>query len=157
MSIRLSIELTRSMVPYDSSMRLDYLNHRPIEVEAISGSCSMVRRDVMEQLDYWDEGYFLHCEDLDLCMRVRQKGWKILFVPSAPVIHHQGYCSRTRPIFAEWNKHKGMMRFYRKFFRNQYPGALMWLVAIGVWLRFTGVALIHSILHIGRWIGFAPG
>jgi GT2 family glycosyltransferase len=37
-----------------------------------------------------DEGYFLHCEDLDWCMRFRQRGWKIMFVPDARVIHHKG-------------------------------------------------------------------
>ena len=142
---------------FDFYLHLQPIPDEPIEVEAISGSCTMIRREVMEQLAYWDEGYFLHCEDLDLCMRVRQKDWKILFVPDAPVIHHLGLCSRSRPIFVEWHKHKGMMRFYRKFFRNQYPGVLMWLVAIGVWLRFTSVALYHTMRHIGRWFGFGRG
>ena len=142
---------------FDFYLHLQPLPDEPIEVEAISGSCSMIRREVMEQLAYWDAGYFLHCEDLDLSMRVRQKGWKILFVPDAPVIHHQGLCGSTRPIFVEWHKHKGMIRFYRKFFRNQYPSVLMWLVVIGVWTRFTGVALYHTMRHMRRWLGFGHG
>jgi GT2 family glycosyltransferase len=118
------------------------------EVEAISGACMMVKREAMQAVGELDEGYFFHCEDLDWCMRFRQKGWKILFVPSAKITHALGGCSRNRPIFVEWYKHKGMMRFYRKFFRRQYPGVLMWLVAFGIWLRFGMVAAHHGFRRI---------
>lgn len=113
----------------------------PVEVEAISGALMLVRRVAMDQVGAWDEGYFLHCEDLDWCMRFHQKGWKVMFVPDAPVVHDKGVCSRSRPVFVEWHKHRGMMRFYRKFFRAQYPGVLIWLVSASVWLRFPLVVL----------------
>lgn len=125
----------------------------PIEVEAISGALTLVRQEAIDDVGLWDEGYFLHCEDLDWCLRFRRKGWKILFVPDAPAVHYQGTCSRDRPIFVEWHKHKGMLRFYRKFFRHQYPGMLMWLVGLGVWLRFGLAAMVHTsrqLLGIGR-------
>ncbi|MEW5890788.1 MAG: glycosyltransferase family 2 protein [Pseudomonadota bacterium] len=134
----------------------DFLLHKeplpraPVPVEAISGACMLVKREAMEDVGFWDEAYFLHCEDLDLCMRFRQKGWKILFVPDAHVTHHRGTCSRSRPIFVEWHKHKGMMRFYRKFFRHQYPGVLMGLVAVGVWLRFGLVAGYYTLKRAKR-------
>ena len=124
-----------------------------IEVEAISGACMMVSREAMQDVGEWDEGYFLHCEDLDWCMRFRQKGWKILFVPSAQITHALGVCGRSRPVFVEWHKHKGMMRFYRKFFRHQYPGMLMGLVVVGVWLRFSIVATYHVLKRTGRVLG----
>jgi hypothetical protein len=131
-----------------------YLHKQPlpdhaIEVEAISGACMMVRREAVQDVGEWDEGYFLHCEDLDWCMRFRQQGWKILFVPSARVSHALGVCGRSKPVFVEWHKHKGMIRFYRKFFRHQYPGLLMWLVVVGVWLRFGFMATYHSAKRIG--------
>jgi GT2 family glycosyltransferase len=138
---------------YDFHLHKQPLPDSPIEVEAISGACVLVKRDVMEDVGLWDEGYFLHCEDLDWCMRFRQKGWKILFVPSAQVTHVLGASSQTRPVFVEWHKHKGMIRFYRKFFRHQYPGVLMGLVVAGVWLRF-GLAVVdliaRRVLHSGR-------
>ena len=116
----------------------------PVPVEAISGALMLVRRVAQDDVGAWDEGYFLHCEDLDLCMRFRKKKWDILFDPAASAIHAQGTCSKDRPIFVEWHKHKGMVRFYRKFFRHQYPGILMWIVMIGVWARFILVAAIKS-------------
>ena len=128
-----------------------------IVVEAISGACMLVRRTAMRDVGAWDEDYFLHCEDLDFCMALRRKGWKIMFVPDARVVHDRGVCSRSRPIFVEWHKHRGMMRFYRKFFRHQYPGPLMWLVALGIWLRFGIVASYHSALLTLRHLGIQRG
>lgn len=122
-----------------------HLHQRPlpeqaVEVEAISGACTLVRREALDDFGLMDEGFFLHCEDLDFCMRAREHGWTILFVPDAPVVHLKGVCSRDRPIFVEWHKHKGMVRFYRKHFHRQYPIGLMQLVIVGVWIRFAAVA-----------------
>ena len=125
---------------FDFHLHKQPLPEKAIEVEAISGACMMVSRVAMQDVGEWDEGYFLHCEDLDWCMRFRQNGWNILFVPSAQITHALGVCGRSRPVFVQWHKHKGMMRFYRKFFRHQYPSVMMGLVAVGVWLRFGLVA-----------------
>ena len=121
------------------------LPQTPVEVEAVSGALMLVRREAINEVGLWDENYFLHCEDLDWCMRFKQKNWKIVFVPDAPVIHFQGTCSRARPFFVAWHKHKGMLRFYRKFFRPQYPGALMGLVTLGVWLRFGVTVMFYTV------------
>jgi len=138
---------------FDFHLHKQPLPEYPVEVEAVSGACMLIKREAMDDVGLWDEGYFLHCEDLDLCMRFRQKGWEIIFVPDAPVIHHLGVCSRSRPLFVEWHKHKGMVRFYHKFFRHQYPGVLMWLVNIGVWFRFVLVSAFYTTKHIGRMLG----
>lgn len=132
----------------DFHLHREPLPDGPVPVEAISGACMLVRREAMEQVGLWDEGYFLHCEDLDWCLRFQRGGWHILFVPDAPVVHHQGACSRGRPYFVEWHKHRGMLRFYRKYFRDRYPGPLMLLVAAGVWLRFAAVAARQALCDL---------
>ena len=137
----------------DFNLHMQPLPATAITVEAISGACTMVTRKAMSDVGPWDEQYFLHCEDLDLCMRYRQKEWIILFVPGSRVVHHQGACGRSRPLFVEWHKHKGMMRFYLKFFRHQYPAGLMWLVGFGVWLRFLLVASFYTARRIGKSLG----
>jgi len=116
---------------FDFHLHKQPLPSAPVDVEAISGALMLVRRVAIDNVGLWDQEYFLHCEDLDLCMRFRQSGWRILFVPDAPVLHHKGHCSQSRPFFVEWHKHKGMRRFYHKFFHHQYPGPLMWLVDLG--------------------------
>jgi len=86
---------------YDFHLHKQPLPKEPIEVEAISGACMLVKREAVEDVGQWDDGYFLHCEDLDWCMRFRQKGWKILFVPDARIFHALGACSRSRRVFVE--------------------------------------------------------
>ncbi|MGX2040487.1 glycosyltransferase [Methylocaldum sp. MU1018] len=113
----------------------------PAEIEAISGAFMLVRRSTLEQVGPLDEGYFMHCEDLDWCMRFRQAGFQILFVPDVEILHVGGVCSSSRQARVEYYKHKGMVRFYRKFFRHQYPAFLMWLVMLGIGIRY----LIKSI------------
>lgn len=142
---------------FDFHLHTQPLPDHAIEVEAISGACMLVRRKAMADVGEWDEGYFLHCEDLDWCMRFRQNGWGILFVPSARFTHALGVCGRSRPIFVEWHKHKGMMRFFKKFFRHEYPGVLMGLVALGVWLRFLLVAIYYTGRRAGRALGLTRG
>ena len=119
----------------------------PTPVEAISGACMLVKREAIADVGWWDEGYFLHCEDLDWCMRFQRKGWQVVFVPDATVIHDKSACSHSRPFFVNWHKHHGMVRFYRKFFRQQYSTVLWWLVVVGVWLRFGLICLMHAL----RW------
>jgi GT2 family glycosyltransferase len=129
---------------FDFHLNKQPLPQNPIEVEAISGALMLVRRQAIDDVGLWDEQYFLHCEDLDWCMRFKQKNWKIVFVPDAPAVHFQGTCSRSRPLFVAWHKHKGMLRFYRKFFRQQYPSILMGLIALSVWLRFSVTVLFQA-------------
>jgi GT2 family glycosyltransferase/nucleoside-diphosphate-sugar epimerase len=113
----------------------------PIEVEAISGAFMLVRRSAVDRVGVMDEGYFMHCEDLDWCMRFRQTGLKILFVPHIEIMHVGGVCSASCPLSVEYYKHRGMVRFYRKFFRDRYPALLMWLVMLGIGIRFIARAL----------------
>jgi len=113
----------------------------PVDIEAISGAFMLLKRSALADVGPLDPGYFLHCEDLDWCMRFRKKGWRIVFVPNITITHTKGACSASRPIRVEWHKHKGMIRFYRKFFREQYPLPLMLLVMVAVWVRFIILTL----------------
>jgi GT2 family glycosyltransferase len=135
----------RPQLFFDFHLDKQPLPQAPVEVEAISGALMLVRREAIDDVGTWDEGYFLHCEDLDWCMRFRQKNWKIVFVPDAPVTHFKGACSQARPFFVAWHKHRGMLRFYRKFFRQQYPGIVMGLITLAIWLRFGAIVLFHAI------------
>ena len=108
----------------------------PVPVEAISGACMLVKREAFTRVGGWDEGYFLHCEDLDLCMRLGMQGLGVLFVPDAVVSHLQGVSSRGRNVFVLWHKHRGMWRYFAKFQRAASPFWLTALVWSGIWSRF---------------------
>lgn len=134
----------------------DYLLHNTplpteaVEVEAISGSCMLLRREELLALGKWDDGYFMHCEDLDLCMRYWQSGKKIVFVPDAKVLHHKGISSQGEPVRVLWNMHQGMLRFYKKFYKADYPFLLWWLVKAGVYFRFIMLAMFSYLKQVKK-------
>jgi len=109
--------------------------------EAVSGACMLVRSAAFRQAGGLDETYRLHCEDLDLMYRLRAQGAHCLFVPQARVVHLQGLSSRSRPLWAHWQKHRGMQRFFLKFQSPRYSQWLRWpfslLVLAGIWARFA--------------------
>ncbi len=141
---------------FDFHLNKQPVPNEPTNVEAISGALMLVKKEAIEDVGRWDEQYFLHCEDLDWCMRFKQKNWQIVFVPDAPVTHFQGTCSHARPFFVAWHKHKGMLRFYQKFFRDEYPGVLMGFISIGVWLRFTVTVIFHTANQALSLLKFRP-
>src|SRR5690606_6474826 len=83
-------------------------------VDAVSGACMYVSRPLFERIGGFDEGYFLHCEDLDLCRRARDAGSTVAVVHAARVRHEQGSSSRWRPVFVSRHKHRGMWRWFMK-------------------------------------------
>jgi N-acetylglucosaminyl-diphospho-decaprenol L-rhamnosyltransferase len=74
-----------------------YSNERkPVPVDAVSGACVMARRSVILDVGGFTADYFMYSEDLDLCWKVQQAGWKVYHVPEAIVVHHGGRSSDTR-------------------------------------------------------------
>ena len=121
----------------------------PISIEATSGAFMLVRRSALESVGPLDEGYFLHCEDIDWCARFSLAGYQVLFVPTVKITHYQGSCSKQRPIRVEWHKHRGMLRFYRKFYAQRYPLPLMWAVYCIITLRMVLLTLLYSARRVG--------
>lgn len=108
-----------------------------IEVEAISGALMLLPRAMFLRLGGFDEDYFLHCEDLDICRRVRDLGYQVLLAGDVRVLHAKGSSSRHRPVFVSRWKHRGMWLWFRKHdpaARNPLVAALVWL---GIWAHFT--------------------
>jgi hypothetical protein len=107
-----------------------------IEAEAVSGALMLLPRTVYQRVGGFDEGYFLHCEDLDLCRRVRDLGFKVLLAGDVRVLHTKGGSSRHRPVFVSRYKHRGMWRWFRQHdpaSRNPLLRAVVWL---GIWSHF---------------------
>lgn len=111
-------------------------------VDAISGAFMMVRRTALQEVGLLDEDYFMHCEDLDWCKRFELAGWQIGSVPSAVVTHAKGVSSKSRPIAVLWSLHKGMLRFFDKFYRTDYAWPIRYTVKLGVLVSFVGRALL---------------
>jgi GT2 family glycosyltransferase len=87
--------------------------HTPVPMPTISGACFALRRADFVLLSGFDEGFFLHVEDIDLCWRARQAGGQVLFQPKAKVIH-LGHTSLEHPLKVEFHKGVGLSRYFIK-------------------------------------------
>lgn len=106
-----------------------------VEVDAISGALMLIRRDRYLALGGLDEGYFLHCEDLDLCRRARAAGWHNYVDTRLRVPHWKGTSSASQPLRVAWHKHRGMLRYYYRFDRAGTGWPLHLLLLTGAWTR----------------------
>lgn len=74
-----------------SRYNLTFLDeNKPYEVDAISGSFMLLSRSAYEKTSGFDERFFMYGEDLDLCFRVKQGGFKVVYRPEASIIHFKG-------------------------------------------------------------------
>ncbi|GGA08899.1 glycosyltransferase family 2 protein [Dyella caseinilytica] len=108
-----------------------------VDAEAVSGAVMLLPRRVFEWLNGFDEKYFLHCEDLDLCRRVRDGGWRVVLAGDVRVLHGKGGSSRHRPVFVSYHKHRGMWRWFRKFDPAAHKPHLAVVVWLGIWAHFV--------------------
>ena len=102
-----------------------HLNHldenETNEVYGVSGSCMIIKREVVNDIGYFDERYFAYQEDSDYCLMAINKGWKILYNPNAKVIHKGGVGgSNTVPMKAIFEWHRSYYKYYFKHFSKDY-------------------------------------
>jgi GT2 family glycosyltransferase len=90
----------------------------------VSGSCLLARRRAVEAVGLFDEAFFLYEEDVDLCVRVRRAGWRILFTPRAEVVHHLGASMAEAAERSALEYHRSHLRFYARHL-GPVPNALL--------------------------------
>jgi N-acetylglucosaminyl-diphospho-decaprenol L-rhamnosyltransferase len=83
----------------------------PRSVDWVSGACLLVRRRAWEELGGFDERYFMYAEDMDLCWRAGQAGWRVVQQPAAVVTHVQGVSTRHRPFAMAVAHHRSALVF----------------------------------------------
>jgi N-acetylglucosaminyl-diphospho-decaprenol L-rhamnosyltransferase len=112
---------------------------RPAEPEWVSGACVLVRRDVLERLGGLDEGFFMYCEDKDLCHRIWDLGLAVRYEPGAVAVHRGGESAPRTALLPVLTSSR--IRYARK--HAGLLGELVERVGVGVW------SLTHLVLSRG--------
>ena len=126
---------------------MEYLPEDQInEVEAVSGSCMLIRRGVVDQIGYLDEQFFAYQEDAEFCFRARKAGWQIYYVPTAQLTHFGGLGgSRFVPYRGIYAWHRSYYLYYRKHLAREYFFMVNWLVYLGIGLKYLFAMLINAL------------
>ncbi len=104
-------------------------------IGTVSGACMLIPTADYRALGGLDERFFLHAEDVDLCLAVRRAGGGVYFVPSVAVTHRRG-SSAAPALWVEWHKTRSLGRYFRKHFAESHGVLLVNLLVLGLWCRF---------------------
>lgn len=138
-----------------SGYNLGWMNFNSIhKIDILAGAFMLVRRIAGEEVGWWDEDYFFYGEDIDFCFELKQKNWKIYYVPTVFVTHYKGVSGGIKSISkaittaseetkkrATKARFNAMRIFYNKHYRQKYPRIISFLVDKGIGLRekFAGI------------------
>lgn len=86
------------------------------EVDWVLGACLLLRRAALEDVGLLDEGFFLYYEDIDLCYRLKQRGWKVYYNPQVQVVHYyQRASARGIPNRLTLEHIRSVFRLFKKY------------------------------------------
>lgn len=141
--------------PRFARYNLTYLDENcETEVDAVVGACMLVRVGVVREVGLLDETFFMYGEDLDWAYRIKQYGWRIMYVPSVTVYHHKRASSSQRPVQTIRWFYDAMRIFHRKHFAATTPTLLNAAIEIGITLK-EYLSLGSNFLRppVGRRVG----
>jgi GT2 family glycosyltransferase len=118
------------------------------EVDVVQGAAMILRRDVLAQIGLMDEGYFMYSEEVDLCDRVREAGWRIYWVPQAQVVHYGGQSTRQAAREMFLRLYEGKLLYFRK--RHGRSAARLYKLVL------LAAALVRLTLTPLAWLGRSP-
>jgi N-acetylglucosaminyl-diphospho-decaprenol L-rhamnosyltransferase len=111
----------------------------PTVVPVVSGAFMMMRRDYYQRIGGMDENFFLHCDDLDLCLRVHRHRGEVWYAGNVPITHHRSTSDVPR-LLVEWHKTRSSCYYFKKHFRPTYPGWTLSALSAVLWARFFLIA-----------------
>jgi N-acetylglucosaminyl-diphospho-decaprenol L-rhamnosyltransferase len=112
----------------------DQPDDRVQDVDWLTGAALMARREAIERVEPMDERFFMYSEELDWCRRFREAGWRVVYLPTAQILHHEGKSSEqvlpARHIHFQTSK----VRYFRKYHGHVAAEALrLFLLGNYVW------------------------
>lgn len=118
--------------------RMRAFDHRtPRAVDQPEGSCLLLRTTALRRIGLIDERFRIYFNDVDLCRRLWDDGWRIDFQPAAVILHHGGSSTRqVRPAMIVESR-EGLLRYYEKHYRSRLPRWLYALTTALIRVAFT--------------------
>lgn len=110
--------------------RMDRLSRLAREVDWVSGACMVIRRPDLEQVGLLDERYFMYNEDVDLCVSMKKRGRRTLYIAGAEVLHYRGKSAPKNPEL-ERRRQLSHVAYYEKHLPR-------WTPLLRVYLKLTG-------------------
>ena len=113
----------------------------------------LMPREVLDDVGLLDEDLFMYGEDIDLCYRIKEAGYKIVYYPEAKIIHYKGGSSKKRRGKIIYDFHYAMWYFYKKHYVKQYSKVTSGVVYLGIWGKYGVARLKNSLKKSPQSVG----
>ena len=121
------------------------------EVDWVSGAAMIISEKALSVLGGLDPGYYMFCEDVDICWRAWDAGYKVVYIPGAEIMHVIGRSTDKAPNRMIWRFHRSMFRFYRQHMISKAPllirPFLLAVAAVGLTMR-AGLFFIKNKIDV---------
>ena len=114
------------------------------EVDWVTGACILVRREAIEEVGLLDEGFFMYSEELDWCRRAKEQGWKVVYLPTARVIHYGGKSSEQVVPF----RHIQFQRSKVRYFRKHHGPLWAWILRLFLLAMYAYLLIVEAL----KWL-----
>jgi GT2 family glycosyltransferase len=113
------------------------------EVDSLMGAFMLMPKRVLDEVGLLDEDFFMYGEDIDLCYRIKEAGYKVIYYPKVQIIHYKGGSSKKRRTKVIYDFHKAMWIFYKKYYYKKYNLGITLCVYMGIWVKY-GIEILKN-------------
>ena len=129
----------------DDNYNLDNLPDDEVyEIDCLTGAFMFIRKDALDEIGFLDETFFMYGEDIDLCFRIKEAGWKIVYYGKSKITHLKGASSKKQ-------KSKLIYEFYRAmyiYYKKHHAGESFFLTNIVVYIGIFVLCVLKLFLNL---------
>jgi len=146
-SYLLGLDRLATRYPALSGMYLPYDTDVPFTPGWVTSAVMLVRREALDEVGLLDESIFVYMDDVDLCQRVTDAGWRVWYAADCTAVHFMGASSRHEPGVASPEALRALNRWYERRHGRRSARAVRALETVGFGVRAALCALRASLLH----------
>ncbi len=110
---------------------------RPFEIDHPLGACMLVRREVPQRVGMLSEDYFMYCEEVDWCFRIKRDDWEIYCEPQAAMVHHGGASTSQLADRMFVELHRSRLILFRQYYNPFFRVAVRAITAAGLLAEYA--------------------
>jgi GT2 family glycosyltransferase len=120
-------------------------------VNKLYGGFILIRRDLLDEIGWFDDRYFMYAEDVDMCLAVRERGWKLYYASNVEIMHVAGGVSKNAPSgFSILMKSESVSKLMRKRHGRFGSAAYRLAILLGATTRMIVLSVLYLVSLISR-------
>ncbi|OWT33405.1 glycosyl transferase family 2 [Methanobrevibacter sp. 87.7] len=131
-----------------NNYNLDNLDDNGIyEIDCLTGAFMLINFKDLDKIAYLDEDFFMYGEDIDLCYRIKEAGYKIIYYGKTSITHFKGSSSKKQKSKLVYEFYRAMYIFYHKHYTKKYNPLLNFIIYIGIAILCLVKLIINVFKH----------